>query len=70
MDIRMPVLDGIAATRRITDAELPTRVLALTTYDLDSYVYGALKAGAAGFLLKAEVSVLDLGEHPAGDGEG
>jgi DNA-binding NarL/FixJ family response regulator len=53
MDIRMPVLDGIAATREITDAALPTRVLVLTTYDLDAYVYGALKAGAAGFLLKA-----------------
>ena len=53
MDIRMPVLDGIAATAQITSAGLPTRVLVLTTYDLDSYVYGALKAGAAGFLLKA-----------------
>jgi DNA-binding NarL/FixJ family response regulator len=53
MDIRMPVLDGIAATEQITASELPTRVLVLTTYDLDSYVYGALKAGAAGFLLKA-----------------
>jgi len=53
MDIRMPVLDGIAATREITATDLPTRVLVLTTYDLDSYVYGALQAGAAGFLLKA-----------------
>ena len=53
MDIRMPVLDGIAATREITAAQVPTRVLVLTTYDLDSYVYGALKAGASGFLLKA-----------------
>ncbi len=53
MDIRMPVLDGIAATEQITSAGLPTRVLVLTTYDLDSYVYAALKAGAAGFLLKA-----------------
>jgi DNA-binding NarL/FixJ family response regulator len=53
MDIRMPVLDGIAATEQITAAGLPTRVLVLTTYDLDSYVYGALKAGASGFLLKA-----------------
>jgi DNA-binding NarL/FixJ family response regulator len=53
MDIRMPVLDGIAATAQITDAGLPSRVLVLTTYDLDAYVYGALKAGAAGFLLKA-----------------
>ncbi len=53
MDIRMPVLDGIAATAEITSAGLPTRVLVLTTYDLDSYVYRALRAGAAGFLLKA-----------------
>lgn len=53
MDIRMPVLDGIAATAQISHADLPTRVLVLTTYDLDAYVYGALKAGAAGFLLKA-----------------
>jgi DNA-binding NarL/FixJ family response regulator len=53
MDIRMPVLDGIAATRQITEAGLPTRVLVLTTYDLDVYVYEALRAGAAGFLLKA-----------------
>ena len=53
MDIRMPVLDGIGATAQINAANLPTRVLVLTTYDLDQYVYGALKAGAAGFLLKA-----------------
>lgn len=53
MDIRMPVLDGIAATREIAQSQSPTRVLILTTYDLDQYVYGALKAGAAGFMLKA-----------------
>ena len=53
MDIRMPVLDGIAATREIVAAGLPSAVLVLTTYDLDGYVYGALAAGAAGFLLKA-----------------
>ena len=53
MDVRMPVLDGIAATREITAARLPTQVLVLTTYDLDAYVYDALRAGAAGFLLKA-----------------
>ena len=53
MDIRMPVLDGIAATREIASRGLETRVLVLTTYDIDSYVYGALRAGAAGFLLKA-----------------
>jgi DNA-binding NarL/FixJ family response regulator len=53
MDIRMPVLDGIGATAQITASGSATRVLILTTYDIDSYVYGALKAGAAGFLLKA-----------------
>ena len=54
MDIRMPDLDGIAATERITtDGRLSeTRVLILTTFDLDQYVYGALRAGASGFLLK------------------
>jgi DNA-binding NarL/FixJ family response regulator len=52
MDIRMPVLDGIAATRALSAAGITTRVLILTTYGLDSYVYAALKAGAAGFLLK------------------
>jgi DNA-binding NarL/FixJ family response regulator len=51
MDIRMPELDGIAATREITK-EHPARVLVLTTYDLDEYVYDALQAGASGFLLK------------------
>jgi DNA-binding NarL/FixJ family response regulator len=53
MDIRMPVLDGIAATRELTEGGSPSRVLVLTTYDLDRYVYDALNAGAAGFLLKA-----------------
>ena len=53
MDIRMPVLDGIAATREIASRNLSTKVLILTTYDIDSYVYGALQAGASGFLLKA-----------------
>jgi DNA-binding NarL/FixJ family response regulator len=53
MDLRMPVLDGIAATREIVSSGLPTRVLVLTTYDLDTYVYDALRAGATGFLLKA-----------------
>ncbi|MFI7382557.1 response regulator [Streptomyces sp. NPDC049813] len=54
MDIRMPGTDGIAATRRLLDqADEPApRVLVLTTFDLDEYVYGALRAGAAGFLLK------------------
>ena len=52
MDIRMPRMDGIAATRQITAALPDTRVLVLTTFDLDDYVYDALLAGASGFLLK------------------
>jgi DNA-binding NarL/FixJ family response regulator len=51
MDVRMPELDGIAATRAITERHA-ARVLVLTTYDLDEYVYDALQAGASGFLLK------------------
>ncbi len=53
MDIRMPVLDGIEATRQLVAARLPTRVLVLTTYDLDDLVHEALRAGAAGFVLKS-----------------
>ena len=53
MDIRMPDLDGLEATRRILAAHRPApRVLILTTFDLDEYVYEALRAGASGFLLK------------------
>jgi DNA-binding NarL/FixJ family response regulator len=52
MDIRMPVLDGIEATRRIVRAQPTTRVLILTTFGLDGYVYDALRAGASGFMLK------------------
>jgi DNA-binding NarL/FixJ family response regulator len=52
MDIRMPVLDGLAATRRILRENPRIRVLVLTTFDLDEYVYAALKGGANGFLLK------------------
>ncbi|MER7332874.1 MULTISPECIES: response regulator transcription factor [unclassified Micromonospora] len=51
MDIRMPVLDGLAATREIA-AKSDVRVIILTTFDLDDYVYGALRAGASGFLVK------------------
>jgi DNA-binding NarL/FixJ family response regulator len=52
MDIRMPELDGLAATRELTILPGGPRVLILTTYDLDEYVYAGLKAGASGFLLK------------------
>jgi DNA-binding NarL/FixJ family response regulator len=52
MDIRMPRLDGIAAVRRIVASGAPTRALMLTTFDLDDYVFDALRAGASGFLLK------------------
>ena len=52
MDIRMPRMDGVAATRAIVAAKLPVRVLILTTFDLDEYVVGALRAGASGFLAK------------------
>ncbi|MDR7274558.1 response regulator transcription factor [Catenuloplanes atrovinosus] len=59
MDIRMPRLDGVAATKAIVDARLPVRVLILTTFDLDEYVVGALRAGASGFLAK-DVPAEDL----------
>ncbi len=52
MDIRMPELDGLAATRRILAADPDARVLILTTFDLDEYVYEALRSGASGFVLK------------------
>ena len=52
MDIRMAALDGIEATRRIFSLGVATRVLVLTTFDIDEYVYEAMKAGASGFLLK------------------
>lgn len=51
-DIRMPVMDGVEATRHIAASSLSTKVMILTTFDLDEYVYAALKAGASGFLLK------------------
>ena len=70
MDVRMPVMDGIEATRRLTALDPPARVLILTTFDLDEYVYEALRAGASGFLLKdrppeelvAAVRVIAAGE--------
>jgi len=52
MDIRMPELDGIEATARLVGSNARTRILVLTTFDLDEYVYRAMKAGASGFLLK------------------
>jgi DNA-binding NarL/FixJ family response regulator len=52
MDVRMPVLDGIEATRQITAGPDPPKVLILTTFELDEYVFSALRAGASGFLLK------------------
>src|SRR4029077_929577 len=52
MDIRMPELDGLEATRRILAADDTARILILTTFDLDEYVYEALRAGASGFVLK------------------
>ena len=52
MDVRMPTMDGIEATRRLSALDRSARVLILTTFDLDDYVYEALRAGASGFLLK------------------
>ena len=65
MDIRMPELDGVEATRRITESDSTARVLILTTFDLDEYVYSALRAGAAGFLLKdtPPEKLIDAGVH-------
>jgi DNA-binding NarL/FixJ family response regulator len=59
MDVRMPVLDGIEATREIVGSGGTARILVLTTFDLDEYVYAALRAGASGFLLK-DVPPADL----------
>lgn len=59
MDIRMPHIDGIAATRLIRESGSPARVLVLTTFDLDEYVFAAIRAGASGFLVK-DASAEDL----------
>jgi DNA-binding NarL/FixJ family response regulator len=59
MDIRMPNLDGVEATRRLVAADTQARILVLTTFDLDEYVYAAIDAGASGFLLK-DVQPTDL----------
>ena len=70
MDVRMPRLDGIAATRELTATGSHARVLVLTTFDLDEYVYEALRAGAAGFLLKdapREQLVAAIRQAAAGD---
>jgi DNA-binding NarL/FixJ family response regulator len=70
MDIRMPVLDGIAATRLLTGGDSPVRVVILTTFELDDYVYNALAAGASGFLLKdVKASVLAEAIRTAHRGE-
>jgi DNA-binding NarL/FixJ family response regulator len=52
MDVRMPNLDGVEATRRLVESGVRARILVLTTFDLDEYVYAAIRAGASGFLLK------------------
>ncbi len=70
MDIRMPVVDGLEATRRLLAASPETRVLILTTFDLNEYVYEALRAGASGFLLKdAPAAQLVTAVHVVADGE-
>jgi DNA-binding NarL/FixJ family response regulator len=61
MDVRMPGVDGIAATRRIVATGNPARIIILTTYDVDEYVFAALRAGASGFMLK-DVRPADLAE--------
>jgi DNA-binding NarL/FixJ family response regulator len=70
MDIRMPIMDGLAATRRLVAERSDTRVLVLTTFDLDEYVFEALRAGASGLLLKdatAEDLVAAIRTLAAGD---
>ena len=70
MDVRMPVLDGLEATRRLVELGTAARILILTTFDLDEYVYAAIRAGASGFLLK-DVRPAQLVEaiHVVADGD-
>lgn len=71
MDIRMPRMDGVAATRSIMSASSPPAVLALTTFDLDEYLFGTLRAGAAGFVLKQDSAATLLeGIRAVARGEG
>ncbi|MGW4032822.1 response regulator [Streptomyces sp. NPDC004838] len=71
MDIRMPEMDGVTATRRIMADAAPPAVVALTTFDLDEYLFGALAAGAAGFVLKKDTAHTLLGAiRAAARGEG
>ncbi|WP_460062557.1 response regulator [Streptomyces sp. YKOK-I1] len=70
MDIRMPGMDGIEATRRITATGARTRILIVTTFDLDEYAYEGLRAGASGFLLKdARPEELVVGIHAVATGD-
>ena len=64
MDVRMPVLDGVEATRRIVAAGPNPKILMLTTFDLDEHAFGALQAGASGFLLKDAPGETIVGRHP------
>src|SRR4051794_41632050 len=70
MDIRMPELDGLEATRRIIAADPESRILILTTFDLDEYVYRALQAGASGFVLKDDPPGQLIAPGPPGAGGG
>lgn len=69
MDVRMPRMDGLEATQRILEAggEEPARVVVLTTFDVDHYLYGALRAGASGFLLKNAPPRAARGRDPRGE---
>ena len=70
IDIRMPIMDGLEATRRIVESGSATRIIILTTFDLDEYVYNGLRAGASGFLLKeASPEQLIAAIHVVAEGE-